>query len=203
MNEKKVVNRNWAIAIGVLCIILIIGLVITESSYTSILNSKNSNILSLNNQIASLNTQIESDKSTITSLNSQVSNLNSQINNLQSQSGSSSSQNTNLQNQINSLNAQITQLNLYISNIASLHNGTNGVYLSNTQISNYYGTGLNWGIDANTTINNLLGSCTVTLTFITKDYTFSITPSSSVTVTMHWEAMFQEGVNLSIKSVSR
>jgi hypothetical protein len=115
-----------------------------------------------------------------------------------------------MSNQINRLNNQINQLNLnasqyimYADNFASLHNGINGAYMSDTQISNYYGAGLNWAIDANTTINNLLGTCTVTLTFITGTYTFTVSQSTSVRVTMHWESMFQSGVNLSIRSVNR
>ena len=42
VNEKKVVGRNVAIALGIICIILAVGLVATFVYYTYIINSSNS-----------------------------------------------------------------------------------------------------------------------------------------------------------------
>jgi len=163
-----------------------------------------------NDQYNTMQTNYQNELNQYNNYVSDHSYTNGQCNSLNSQNINLNFRVENMSNQINQLNTQINQLNLnvnqyimYADNFASLHNGANGVYLSDTQISNYYGAGLNWAIDANTTINNLLGTCNVTLTFITQDYTFRVNPSASVRVTMHWESMFQHGVNLSIKSVSR
>jgi len=93
MSEKKVVGRNVAIALGIICIILAVGLVGAVANYTSIITSKDNTISSLNSQITSKDSQISSLNSQITSKDSQISSLNSQI--------------TNLQNQVNDLNSVI------------------------------------------------------------------------------------------------
>jgi hypothetical protein len=61
MTERKVVNRNVAIGIGALCIILLVALIAAISYYTSTINSKNS-------QIASLQSDVGFDSSTINRL---------------------------------------------------------------------------------------------------------------------------------------
>jgi uncharacterized phage infection (PIP) family protein YhgE len=229
MSEKKMVRRSVAIALGIICIILAASLgAVTYMSYSP---TKGSSVTDLQNQINDLNatynsyvsthshtddeydtiqTNYQNELNQYSSYVSEHSYTNGQYDSLNSQNTNLNSQVGNLNNQINQLNTQINQLNLsvnqyilYADNFASLHNGVNGVYLTDTQISNYYGAGLNWAIDANATINNLLGTCSVTLTFITQDYTFTVNPSTSATVTMHWESMYQHGVSLSIKSVSR
>lgn len=40
MSEKKVVGRNVAIALGIICIILVVGLVGAVANYTSIISEK-------------------------------------------------------------------------------------------------------------------------------------------------------------------
>lgn len=50
MSEKKVVSRNVAIALGIIVIIVLVGLVGAISSYTSIINDKDSQIQTLANQ---------------------------------------------------------------------------------------------------------------------------------------------------------
>jgi hypothetical protein len=47
MSEKKVVNRNVAIALGIIVIILLVGLVGATANYTSIINDKDSQIQTL------------------------------------------------------------------------------------------------------------------------------------------------------------
>jgi hypothetical protein len=224
MTEKKVVRRSVAVTLGIISILLIAILAVALTYYGIAIKDNdekyndyvlthshtNTEYDALQNSYINYvtnHTHTDSDYNDYVSYHSYT---NVQYNSLNSQNINLNSQVENMRNQINQLNTQINQLNLdisqlimYANNFASLHNGTDGVYLSDSQISSYYGAGLNWAIDANTTINNLLGTCNVTLTFITQDYTFTVNPSTSVRVTMHWESMFQHGVNLSIKSVSR
>jgi hypothetical protein len=68
MGEKKVVNRNVAIALGSINIIFLIGLVGAIVNYTSIINNKDS-------QINSLNVQIKNLQSKVVDLESQINTL--------------------------------------------------------------------------------------------------------------------------------
>ena len=58
MNSGKVVNRNIAIALGVICVVLIAGLTGAVINYTGIINDKDSQIQTLTNQIIDKNSQI-------------------------------------------------------------------------------------------------------------------------------------------------
>lgn len=49
MSEKKVVNRNVAIALGIISAILVVGLIGIMISYISTIQSKDSQILTLSN----------------------------------------------------------------------------------------------------------------------------------------------------------
>jgi hypothetical protein len=69
MSEKKVIDRNVAIALGIICIILAVGLVGAIMSYSSTISGKDSTMATLNSQISSLNSQK-------TSLQNQVDDLN-------------------------------------------------------------------------------------------------------------------------------
>jgi predicted PurR-regulated permease PerM len=56
--EKQVVGRTLAIALGIICIILAVGLVGAVAYYTSIISGKDGTIASLNSQIDLLNSQM-------------------------------------------------------------------------------------------------------------------------------------------------
>ena len=58
MSEKKVVSRNITIGIGVLCIVLLVAIAGVIVIYTSMLNNKDSEIVSLQNQVTSDNSTI-------------------------------------------------------------------------------------------------------------------------------------------------
>lgn len=74
--------RSVFLAIGIICIILLAGLVGVFAYY---MNDQNNRISSLNSHISSLNTQISDQYKTISSLSSQISQLNSNITSLQDQ----------------------------------------------------------------------------------------------------------------------
>jgi hypothetical protein len=57
MSEKKVVNRNIVIALGIICIILIVGLVGAIANYTLIINGKDNTISTKDSQISNLQNQ--------------------------------------------------------------------------------------------------------------------------------------------------
>ena len=65
MSEKKVVSRKVAIALGIVCIVLLVLLV--------------GNVYTLNSQISSLNSQITSLQSQISSLNAEITTLQGMI----------------------------------------------------------------------------------------------------------------------------
>ena len=83
--QKKVVNRNVAVAIGIICIILAVGLVGAIANYTLIVNGKDSTIASKDLEIADKNSEITEKDNTISSLNSQIASKDSQISSLQNQ----------------------------------------------------------------------------------------------------------------------
>jgi len=83
VSEKKLIGRNVAIALGIICIILAVGLVGAISNYTSIISGKDDTIASLNSQIADKDSQIASKDSQISSLNTQIQTLTNQKNQLQ------------------------------------------------------------------------------------------------------------------------
>ena len=68
MGEKRMVSKNVAIALGIICIVLIAVSVVEIAYYTSIVDDKVNTIYSLNTQISQLN-------SNITSLQNMVGNM--------------------------------------------------------------------------------------------------------------------------------
>jgi len=143
MSEKKVVGRNVAIALGIICIVLAVGLVGAIANYTSIISGKDNTIASLNSQINSLNSEIAS-------LNLQIGNLTSQNSRLRmwlegnktlltqtqiwlqgnityykSQIAALNSQITTLQSEISSLNGIIATLQAYVDAYQSLRDKVN------------------------------------------------------------------------------
>jgi hypothetical protein len=81
---KKMVRRSVAIALGIICIVLVGGFGGAVLYTVTLLNDKDK-------QIASLNAQISKENNTISSLNSQISQLNSNVTNLQNQVASDNS----------------------------------------------------------------------------------------------------------------
>lgn len=58
MNQKKVVGRNVAIALGIIAITFLVGLVGAVVNYTSIINARGNTIASLNGQVSDLQNQV-------------------------------------------------------------------------------------------------------------------------------------------------
>jgi len=119
MSGKKVVGRNVAIALGIICILLAVSLVGMFANYTSIISVKDNTISSLNSQVSSKDSQIQTltsqNNQLQTWLNGNVTSLNSQIADLQSQVASANSQ-------IGSLNSTVTTLNSQVSVLTAIIN---------------------------------------------------------------------------------
>jgi cell division protein FtsL len=81
---KKMVNRNTAIALGIICIVMIASLGGVIALYSLAISDRDNTIASKDNQIASLNTQISQLNSNLTHLQNQVASLNTTISSLTS-----------------------------------------------------------------------------------------------------------------------
>jgi hypothetical protein len=82
MSGKKVVARGVAIELGLVCIILVAGLVGLLAYSVSTINNNNNTISSLNTQIYQLNSNVANLQSNVSSLNSTVLQQQSQLNDL-------------------------------------------------------------------------------------------------------------------------
>jgi predicted PurR-regulated permease PerM len=96
MSQKKVVGRSIAIALGIVCVILIAGLIGAIAYYTTVINDKNSGYSSY----ASDHSHTDSDYNSLANSKSQLE--------------------TWLAGNITSLQGQITQLNTRYLTIATL-----------------------------------------------------------------------------------
>jgi len=144
VSEKKVVSRKVAIALGIICVILAVGLVGAVTNYTSVINGKCSQIQTLTNQKNQLQTWLNGNKTllnqiktwlqgNITYYESQIASLNSQITNLQNQKtrlqiwldGNKTLLNQTqqwLQENITYYESQITSLNVQIQDLQAEYN---------------------------------------------------------------------------------
>jgi chaperonin cofactor prefoldin len=131
MSEKKVVGRNVAIALGIICIILAVGLVGAVANYTSIISGKDNTIVSKDSQIQTLTSQknqlqtwLEGNETllneTQTWLNGNrtlLSQTQTWLNGNLTLIDTLNTQITNLQDQISGLNSQISSLNAQITSL--------------------------------------------------------------------------------------
>jgi len=122
--EGKVVSRNVAIALGIICIILVVGLVGVMIDYTSIISGKDNAISSRASQISYLQSWLSRNITTYDNYVNDHNYTNEQYQNLRVQ-------NTNLQNQIGDLTSI---LNL----------GESWTLVDNVTVSENYGT-YTWG----------------------------------------------------------
>jgi len=74
MNEKKVVSRSIAIALGVISIILLVGLIGEVVNYTTIISNRDSTIQTLSYQITNLQSQIKTWHYNVRHWDSQIPN---------------------------------------------------------------------------------------------------------------------------------
>ena len=114
MSEKKVVKRSVAIALGIACLILAVGILGTIANYTSAINAKDSTISSQSSQIASLQTQNSQIQTWLdgnrTYYANEIVTKDSQLADLQGQIAGKDSQISNLQGQIVTKDSQLADL---------------------------------------------------------------------------------------------
>src|SRR5271157_4380176 len=108
--ERKMVSRNVAIALGIICIVLVALIGYFTVTGISAQNSYNNLQNQINQLQAWLDGNITNYETAINSLNSNIASLQNQINSDSTTINSLTSQNSNLQSQYTSLQANYSQL---------------------------------------------------------------------------------------------
>jgi hypothetical protein len=123
MGEKKLVGRSVAIVLGVLCILLLVGMVgaviyynNAYNNYASTHSHSDADYISLASQLATTNTNISS--------------LNSQLSTLQSELASNNTRLTDLTRQVTSLETEITNAATNLKTVDDYYNSL--LYVINT-----------------------------------------------------------------------
>ncbi len=100
MAEKKLVNRNIVITLGLLCLILVVTTVGTAIYYNNMNVTYSSMHTHVDSEFASLAAQLGT-------ANDNISSLNNQLSTLQSELANKSAQSTDLQTQVSTLLANL------------------------------------------------------------------------------------------------
>jgi prefoldin subunit 5 len=127
VKPRKVVGRNIAIALGIVCILLITGLGGAMAYYTMTISDKNNTIDSINAQLHSITGNNTSANATeiINELNANITNLTNEKSQLQTWLAGNI---TSYEAQISSLNVQITRLQTWLSNNITAYNSLQSTY---------------------------------------------------------------------------
>ena len=125
MAEKKLVNRNIVITLGLLCLILVATTVGTAIYYNNMNVTYSRMHTHVDSEFASLAAQIAT-------ANDNISSLNNQLSTLQSELANKSAQSTDLQTQVSTLTSQLKYENSTISTIEDYYNSL--IYVLNTQV---------------------------------------------------------------------
>jgi hypothetical protein len=123
MGEKKHVSRSTAIVLGVLCILLLAGMVGAVIYLNNAYNNYRSTNTHTNSDYDSLNSQLAEANATILSLKSQLTTMQSELTN-------NSTQVTDLTKQIANLETQIANENKKIKTLTDYYNSL--LYVVNT-----------------------------------------------------------------------
>jgi hypothetical protein len=123
MGEKKVVNRNIAIALGLLCIILAASTAGIAFYSGNTDNNYAASHTHTDSEYAALSTQLAAANENISSLNTQLSALQSEVAN-----NSSNQTTTDLYARIDALTSQLIATNSSIKNIQDYYNSLIYVY---------------------------------------------------------------------------
>ena len=115
MSGKKVLSGKVAIALGIVCIILLVLLAGNVYTLNSQISSLNSQVESLQNENSSLKSELSAKDKTIASLNSQITEKDNMISSLNSQIATKDSQ-------ISALDSQISQLQMWLEGNITLLN---------------------------------------------------------------------------------
>jgi predicted PurR-regulated permease PerM len=180
VSEKKVIGRNVAIALGIICIILAVGLVGAIAVYTPMINDKN-------NTIDSLNSEVTSRDSTIASLNSQIITKNNTISSLNSQIASENNTIASDNLQISSLNSQVSDL----TNMVNLADST--TWVNDQTVSQSVSSYTYWTVSASYAgyVSVDVLSSTTTKTYVEVIwYAYGVSYDNTITVGVSGTAVF-------------
>ena len=136
---KRMVRRSVAIALGIVCVLLIAGLGGAVAYHTMAINDKDNKINSENNTINQLIATMADQNNTIASLNANITNLTTEKNQLQTWLDGNetllSQTQMWLSGNITSLNARISQLQTWLTGNITAYN--NEVTLYNNEVNHY------------------------------------------------------------------
>ena len=131
---KKMVSRNVAVVLGIVCVLLIAGLGVAIGYYTMTINNKDTTISDNDMTISQLNATITDQINTIASLDANITNLTNENNQLQAWLAGNITayeiQISSLGGQINQLENSENSLQTTYNNYVSDHSYTNEQYQS-------------------------------------------------------------------------
>lgn len=125
---KKIVGRSVAIALGIICILLIASLGGAFAYYTMIIHNKENELGSANNTISQLNTNVTNLQNRDKQLQTWLDGNETLLNQIQAN-------NMNLQNQVDLLNSNVADLQNQVNNfqIGSAENST--IWVNNEKVN--------------------------------------------------------------------
>lgn len=194
MTQKKPLN-TVAIGVGVLCFVLLIGIMAIYLTYNSMLRDKDAQIESLNTQIASLGGQPNPNTSTeVSDLQAQIASLQGQVNDLQSQLSQKNADIDSLNSQIANLNSQIDNLNSQIADLNSIINlQKSTIWVDSKTVSQTASSYTYWTGTANNAgyVNVYVESSTTSNTYVEVKYSsYGVSYDNKITVGTSGSALF-------------
>lgn len=141
MNEKKVVNRNFTIALGIICILLLVGLIVAIMNFTTMILDKDNTISNLNAQVQILQNQrkqlqawLEGNQTILKTTMQEMHQMQVWLNSNQTLLMTTRQERDEMQKwlegnityyttQINSISQQISTLNAQIANLQAEYDG--------------------------------------------------------------------------------
>jgi uncharacterized protein YoxC len=117
--HMKVIWKNWAVAMGILCGVLLSAVVGVTAFYVPLTSRLNENLSMKDNTINSLNETVNDQKLTIDNQNSQISGLNTEVADLKNQTNSLNNTVNDQKRTIENQSSQIANLTLILHDLNS------------------------------------------------------------------------------------
>jgi hypothetical protein len=173
---KKMVRRSAAIALGIICILLVAGLGVAITYYTITINNKDTTINNDDATINQLNATIKDQINTIASLKATITTLTNEYNQLETWLDGNI---TSYETQISSLNGQISSLNSQINQLQNSENSLQTTY--NDYVSDHNYTNEQYQSLSNqiTSLNSIIASENATITSLLQSMAYPLPPAST------------------------
>jgi uncharacterized coiled-coil protein SlyX len=155
MGEKKIVSKSIAIVLGVLCILLLVGMVGEVIYFNNAYNNYRSINTHTNSDYDSLNSQLAEANATILRLNNQLATIQSELTNNATKVTDLTKQITDLKTQIANANKKLTTLTDYYNSLLYVINTENHDLAIELTAANNQITSLQNQVNTLTAIGNL------------------------------------------------